>query len=308
MSPGGDPAGGNDQGANPQTGPRGGPQDLPTPGPDEGLDLPDPTAVPADLPGAIEHTVLGPETTWADVTAVLDAALRLGTRACVPPCYVERAVDYAPGVPVTTVIAFPHGQAATDAKVAAARAAWEAGAAEIDVVANLGYLAAGDDAAYVTDLAEVVAAVPVPVKVIVETPLLDDEALWRGCEGAAAAGATFLKTATGFSDGGATVEDVEVMRRFLPVKASGGVGSWDAAREMFEAGAARIGSSSGEAIVEEYRAATEAAGAADEAPAGNRGGAETEDEAEWEAGAETGDEAESEAGGGTSDAGSGSGD
>jgi deoxyribose-phosphate aldolase len=217
---------------------------------------PDPTAIPEDVPGSIEHTVLGPETTWDDVAEVLDAALRDGMRACVPPCHVDQAVDYAPGVDLATVVAFPHGQARTETKVEAARAAYEAGVAEIDVVANAGSLAAGDDDAYETDIAEVVAAVPIPVKVIVEAPLLDDEALWRACERVAAADAAFLKTATGFADGGATVADVEVMRRFLPVKASGGIGSWEAAKELFEAGASRIGASSGDVIVAEYREAT----------------------------------------------------
>jgi deoxyribose-phosphate aldolase len=215
----------------------------------------DPTTIPDDVPGSIEHTVLGPETTWDAVAEVLDAAIRHGMRACVPPCHLDEAVDYAPGVDLATVVAFPHGQARTETKVEAARAAYEAGVAEIDMVANQGYLAAGDDDAYETDIAEVVAAVPIPVKVIVEAPLLDDEALWRACERVAAADAAFLKTATGFADGGATVPDVEVMRRFLPVKASGGIGSWEAAEELFEAGASRIGASSGEFIVEEYREA-----------------------------------------------------
>ena len=214
------------------------------------------SGVPPDVPDRIEHTVLGPRTTWEDVTEVLDAAIGAGTRACVPPCHLAAAVDYAPSLDVATVVGFPHGQATTETKVAAARQAWETGASEIDMVANLGLLAAGEDDAVETDVAEVVAAVPVPVKVIVEAPLLDDEELHRACQRAVGADAAFLKTATGFADGGATVEDVATMSDYGPVKASGGIRTWDDAVAMFRAGADRIGTSSGDVIVEEYRAAS----------------------------------------------------
>ena len=210
----------------------------------------------SDFADRVEHTVLGPTTTWADVRGVLDDALQYGTRACIPPSYVADAVEYAPTVEVTTVVGFPHGQQATAVKVAEARQAWEDGAAELDVVAHLGHLLDGDDEAVKADLAEVVAAVPVPVKVIVEAPLLDEADLRRVCQAAADADAAYVKTATGFSDGGATVADVEVMAEYLPVKASGGVGSWAEAEALLEAGADRIGASSGVTLVEEYRAAT----------------------------------------------------
>jgi deoxyribose-phosphate aldolase len=216
---------------------------------------PDVAAAMNDVPSRIEHTVLGPTTTWADVTAVLDDALREGMRACIPPCYVADAVAYA-NVEVVTVVGFPHGQHTTETKCAEAEAAWDDGADEIDVVANVGYLRAGDVDAYRADIAEVVAAVPVPVKVIVEAPLLEEEELRTASRAAADADAAFVKTATGFSEGGATVADVEVMSESLPVKASAGVGSWEKARAMFEAGAERIGASSGDVIVREYREAT----------------------------------------------------
>jgi deoxyribose-phosphate aldolase len=206
-----------------------------------------------DVADRIEHTVLGPTTTWADVTAVLDTAMREGMRACIPPCYVADAADYAPGIDIATVVGFPHGQHATAAKCAEAQEAWDDGADELDVVANVGRLRGGDDDAVAAELAEVVASVPIPVKVIVEAPLLDEAELRRACEAAVAADADFVKTATGFSDGGATVEDVALMSEFLPVKASGGVGSWEQAKAMFDAGAERIGASSGDTIVSEYR-------------------------------------------------------
>ena len=206
-----------------------------------------------DVPARIEHTVLGPTTTWPDVAALLDTALRDGMRACIPPCYVDRGTDYAPDVDVATVIGFPHGQHTTGTKCHEAREAWNAGADELDMVANVGALKSGDDDTVTDDIAEVVAAVPVPVKVIVEAPLLDESELRRACQAAVDADADFVKTATGFSEGGATVEDVAVMSEYLPVKASGGVGSWAQAKAMFEAGAERIGASSGDVIVEEYR-------------------------------------------------------
>lgn len=204
----------------------------------------------------VEHTALGPTTTWEDVRAVLDDAIEYGMRACVPPTAVAAAVDYAPSVDVTTVVGFPHGNHTTPVKCTEARRAWEDGAAELDVVAHLGRLRAGEDDAVRDDLAEIVAAVPVPVKVIVEAPLLDEDELRRACQAAADADAAFVKTATGFSDGGATVEDVAVMAEYLPVKASGGVASWADAEALLEAGAERIGASSGDDIVAEYRKAT----------------------------------------------------
>ena len=210
-----------------------------------------------DVPARIEHTVLGPTTTWEDVTATLDAAIRHGTRACIPPCYVERAREYAPGVELTTVVGFPHGQHLTATKCAEADQVWSTGAAEIDVVANLGALRNGDDEAIREELTELVAAVPVPVKVIVEAPLLSEDELRRVCQAAVEADAAFVKTATGFSEGGATVADVAVMSEYLPVKASGGIRSWSFAEELFEAGATRIGTSSGPDIVTEYRDAAD---------------------------------------------------
>ena len=202
-----------------------------------------------DLPDRIEHTVLGPRTTQADVTRTLDTAIRHEMRACIPPCYVAAANEYAPTVTLSTVVGFPHGQHPTAVKCTEATRAWEDGADELDVVANLGRLG---EAAFETELAEVVAAVPVPVKVIVESHLLSDPELHTACEAVVEAGAEFLKTSTGFSDGGATVPDVELMSKYLPVKASGGVGSWEAAAELLAAGAERIGASRGDTIVREY--------------------------------------------------------
>ncbi|MFC7026406.1 deoxyribose-phosphate aldolase [Halomicroarcula sp. GCM10025324] len=205
-----------------------------------------------DVPERVEHTVLGPTTTPDDVRVCLDAAIQHGMRACIPPCYLPLATDYA-NVPLVTVIDFPHGQGGVSTACRAAQRAWDDGADELDMVCNVGLLKAGEDDAVRDHVSEVVASVPVPVKVIVEAPLLTDEELHRIGSLVAEADAAFLKTATGFSEGGATVHDVEILSQYRPVKASGGVGSWAEAEAMFEAGADRIGASSGDVIVEEWR-------------------------------------------------------
>ncbi|OYR56087.1 deoxyribose-phosphate aldolase [Halorubrum halodurans] len=211
-----------------------------------------------ELAARIDHTVLGPTTTPADVERVLTEADRHGMNVCIPPCYLGEAADHdADPNAIATVVGFPHGQSSMETKRDEAVAAWEDGADEIDLVINVGRLTAGEDAAVATEIAEVVAAVPIPVKVIIETALLTDAEKRRACEAAVDADADMVKTSTGFADGGATVPDVELMSEYLPVKASGGVGTYEQAMAMVEAGAARIGASSGVAILD---GAPEAAG------------------------------------------------
>ena len=204
----------------------------------------------SELAPLIDHTVLGPETTPADVRTVLEEAREYGMNACIPPYALEEVADDAPDVTLATVVGFPHGQHTHEIKRREGVTAWQAGADELDVVLNVGRLRAGEDDAVRAELAELVAAVPIPVKVIIETALLSDEEKRRACEAAVAADATMVKTSTGFADGGATVDDVELMREYLPVKASGGIGSYDEAVAMLEAGADRIGASSGVEILE----------------------------------------------------------
>lgn len=207
----------------------------------------------AELAARIDHTALGPETTPGDVRRVLDEAAEHGMNACVPPCYVAEAAEYAPDVLLVTVVGFPHGQTDPEIKRREAERAWEAGADELDVVINVGRLLDGDLAAVREEIEGVVAAVPLPVKVIVETALLTDEQKRDACRVAREAGADMVKTSTGFADGGATVADVELMAEFLPVKASGGIGDFETARAMLEAGADRIGASSGVEILADFR-------------------------------------------------------
>jgi deoxyribose-phosphate aldolase len=197
----------------------------------------------------IDHTVLGPETTPKDVIKLLDEAAEFGLNACIPPCYVAQAAEYAPDVTLATVIGFPHGQNATDAKVDEAEQAHADGADELDMVLNIGLLKDGDTASVREDIAAVVDATPLTVKVIIETALLTKAEKHAACEAARDAGADYVKTSTGFADGGAEIDDVELMSEYLPVKASGGVGNYDEAMAMLKAGAERIGASSGVEIV-----------------------------------------------------------
>ncbi len=203
-----------------------------------------------DLAPLIDHTVLGPETTTADVRQVLDEAAEYGMNVCIPPYAVDEAADYVPDVTIATVVGFPHGQHSHDVKRREGVLAWKAGADELDVVINIGRLKAGEYDVVRAQIAELVAAVPIPVKVIIETALLTDEEKHRACEAAVAADAAMVKTSTGFAEGGATIADVELMCDYLPVKASGGIGSYDEAIAMLEAGSDRIGASSGVEILD----------------------------------------------------------
>jgi deoxyribose-phosphate aldolase len=154
-------------------------------------------------------------------------------------------------VQVCTVVGFPLGATLSEVKADEARRSIERGATEIDMVVNLGALKSGEDAAVRDDIAAVVVASHprAIVKVILETALLTDEEIVRGCELARAAGAEFVKTSTGFGPGGATAQHVALMRRTvghaMGVKASGGIGSRADAAEMIAAGATRIGASAG---------------------------------------------------------------
>jgi deoxyribose-phosphate aldolase len=205
----------------------------------------------SDLAPLIDHTVLGPTTTMADVRRVVDEAESWGMNVCIPPCYVAEArEDAAAETTIATVIGFPHGQHAPPVKREEAIQAEADGADELDVVLNVGRLQAGADDAVTEELAAIVEAVSLPVKVIVEATLLSAAELERAGEAVRAAGADFLKTSTGFADGGATVEDVAALAEYLPVKASGGIGTYEDAVRMIDAGAVRIGASSGVAILE----------------------------------------------------------
>lgn len=224
------------------------------------------TATAHDWASLIDHTLLKPEASEADIKKLCDEAAQFGfASVCVNPSWVKRAAAYlkGTGVPVCTVIGFPLGATLPDVKAYEARRAIFDGAREVDMVINIGALKSGDDCAVEEDIRAVVEAAHenhVLCKVIIETALLTDQEKVRACIAAKNAGADFVKTSTGFAKGGATSHDVALMRKTvgssLGVKASGGVKGIEDAREMLKAGATRIGASVGVKIAREAEGVT----------------------------------------------------
>jgi deoxyribose-phosphate aldolase len=212
----------------------------------------------------IDHTILRPEATPAEVRRVCrEARERAFAAVCVNPAWVRLSAGELRGYPtvVASVAGFPLGATVPEVKAAEAARAVEDGAREVDMVLSVGALKSGDHRAVERDVAAVVAACRgggALVKVIIETALLTDEEKVRACAIAKLAGAHFVKTSTGFGPAGATAADVALMRHVVGpgvgVKAAGGVRDWKAARAMVAAGANRIGTSSGVKILEEARA------------------------------------------------------
>jgi deoxyribose-phosphate aldolase len=222
--------------------------------------------VPGDMAKLIDHTLLKPEATREEVVKLCEEAKQHRfASVCVNTTWVPlcKALLSGTDVMVCAVVGFPLGAMAPMAKAYEARDAVRAGAREIDMVINIGALKSRDYETVFEDICRVVkSAAPAAVKVILETSALDTEQKIIGCTLSKLAGAAFVKTSTGFGKGGATVEDVELMRRVvgpeIGVKASGGVRTADDALRMAQAGANRIGASASVAIV---TGATEAAGA-----------------------------------------------
>lgn len=210
----------------------------------------------------IDHAILKPELTDAEVAAELDLAARWGVfSVCVRPSDVARSVARLAGTAVVTgtVIGFPHGSTSTAAKVAESRRALDDGAAELDMVLHVGRLRSGDLAAVTDDIAAVVAAADGRVvKVILETVFLGDDQVVAGSRAAEAAGAAFVKTSTGFAGGGATLHHLRLMREAVSpavrIKASGGVRGLDTLLEMRAAGVDRFGTSATETILTDVQA------------------------------------------------------
>jgi deoxyribose-phosphate aldolase len=207
----------------------------------------------------IDHTLLRPEATRADILQLCREALEHHfASVCVNAYWVPLAASQLAGsdVKVCTVVGFPLGATSTEAKVGETEAALRAGAQEIDMVLNIGALRGDDDRAVEEEIALVAAASHrggAIVKVILETALLSDDQKIVACKLAQLAGADFVKTSTGFSSSGATVKDVELMRRAvgpeMGVKASGGIRTLEELLKMVTAGANRIGASAGVKIV-----------------------------------------------------------
>lgn len=213
-----------------------------------------------NLAGMIDHTLLRADATRAEIAKLTEEAKKYKfASVCVNPTWVAFAAEQLAGteVKVCTVIGFPLGATTSAVKVMEVKDAIANGATEVDMVINIGLLKDGNNDDLVEqDIKAVVDAASnkAIVKVIIETCLLNDEEKIRACELSVKAGADFVKTSTGFSTGGATLQDVALMRNtvgaHVGVKASGGVRSLEDMNKMIEAGANRIGASSGVKIME----------------------------------------------------------
>jgi len=211
-----------------------------------------------EIAAVIDHTLLKPDATTADIERLCQEAKQFGfASVCVNPCNVKLAATLLQGTPikVCSVVGFPLGANKKEVKAYEARRAILDGATEIDMVMNIGALKSGDYKLVEEDmrLVKETCGSRIITKVILETALLTDEEKIRACEIAKASGMDFVKTSTGFGPGGATVEDVKLMRSVvgeeLGVKASGGIRDAETAARMVEAGATRIGASASVKIV-----------------------------------------------------------
>ena len=216
----------------------------------------------SELAGCIDHTILKPESTRAQVDRLCDECIEYGFfSACVNPVWVSRCVQRlsGSGVAVASVAGFPLGASIPESKALEARRSVEQGAAEVDMVVNVAALIDGDKAMVVADIAAVVDAVKKAdenawVKVILETGALSEEQIIFGCRCVAEAQADFVKTSTGFhAAGGATVASVALLRKHsapIKVKAAGGIRDLKTALAMLEAGADRLGMSASVAMIQ----------------------------------------------------------
>jgi deoxyribose-phosphate aldolase len=217
-------------------------------------------AIDHSIAALIDHTLLKPEATAADICKVCEEAREFGfASVCVNPYWVPLVAKELEGSPVKvcSVVGFPLGANTTTSKILETQMAVGKGAHEIDMVVNIGELRAGNHDAVEFDIASVVMVAHADraiVKVILEMCLLDEAQKVAGCLIAKKAKADFVKTSTGFSTGGATAEDVALMRRTvgpdMGVKASGGVRTLEDLRKMVAAGATRVGASSSVKIIE----------------------------------------------------------
>ena len=199
---------------------------------------------------AVDHTLLRPTATWEEIRQICDDGVAYGCASvCIPPIYVKQASEYLAGkLPVCTVIGFPNGYATTAVKVFEAQDAIANGASEIDLVVNLGWVKDGRWPDVLAELRAVKEACGEHIlKVIVETCQLTQEEKVKLCELVTESGADFIKTSTGFSSGGATAEDVALLRAHVgaqvQVKAAGGITSLEDAQTFLDLGAARLGTS-----------------------------------------------------------------
>jgi deoxyribose-phosphate aldolase len=208
---------------------------------------------------AIDHTILKPDATYADLEVLAQEAMTHGFGAvCVNSCHVKQVYDMLKdsGVQICAVVGFPLGAMHSKAKAFEAETAVEEGARELDMVLNIGALKSGDFKTAQSDIQEVrqVADSGIILKVIIETCLLTEKEKMLACKIAMSANADYVKTSTGFSSGGANLADIRLMKQTvgnsMRVKASGGIKDWDTAAAMMNVGASRIGTSSGVSILQ----------------------------------------------------------
>lgn len=198
----------------------------------------------------VDHTLLAQTATWEEIREILDDAMKYHTAsACIPAAYVKQAAEYVQGrLPICTVIGFPNGYHTTAVKVFETKDAVANGASEIDMVINIGFLKDKRYEEIEEEIRQVHAACEGRIlKVIIETCLLTEKEKIKMCEIVTKAGAEFIKTSTGFSTGGATFADVELMRKHVganvKVKAAGGIASFADAEKFVVLGADRLGTS-----------------------------------------------------------------
>lgn len=198
----------------------------------------------------VDHTLLAQTATWEEIREILDDAMKYHTASvCIPAAYVKQAAEYVQGrLPICTVIGFPNGYHTTAVKVFETKDAVANGATEIDMVINIGFLKDKRYEEIEEEIRQVHAACEGRIlKVIIETCLLTEKEKIKMCEIVTKAGAEFIKTSTGFSTGGATFEDAELMRKYVganvKVKAAGGIASFADAEKFVELGADRLGTS-----------------------------------------------------------------
>lgn len=203
-----------------------------------------------DILRTVDHTLLTQTATWEEIRKILEEGIKYHTAsACIPAAYVKQAADYVEGrLPICTVIGFPNGYSTTAVKVFETKDAIENGAAEIDMVINIGWVKDGKYQEIEDEIRQIHEACGGRIlKVIIETCLLTEEEKIRMCETVTRAGAEYIKTSTGFSTAGATFADVELMRRHIgkevKVKAAGGIASLDDAEKFIALGADRLGTS-----------------------------------------------------------------
>lgn len=198
---------------------------------------------------ACDHTLLRQDAVWEQIQELIDDALKYHTASvCISPCFVKRAREYSGEINICTVIGFPNGTETTETKVFETLDAISCGADEIDMVINIGDVKAGKYDNVLAEIRSVKRACGSHVlKVIIETCLLTDDEKKEMCRVVTESGADFIKTSTGFSSGGATFEDVELMARSVGpgvrIKAAGGISSLEDAEKFLELGASRLGTS-----------------------------------------------------------------